>query len=220
MARSERLPIRTLLLAPAALLASACSDLPSKDAALEVIKQSVQEDATCTLPIGLLSNLKMQHSSKAVCVAREGGGNAMACLDALVAAGMTKRMSSAYMAEWPDELSGAGFDSVSPYERRARNLLFQGCVEMAPGIREGQFRCGEAHAEKVVRITKQDDEHVVVRYSRAVKLDATLEAIDAACGAVTRPAPEGTATLEKVEKKTWILAPHASGAPPATSAAH
>ncbi|MBX3205883.1 MAG: hypothetical protein KF764_12490 [Labilithrix sp.] len=224
MARSDglRAPLVVSLALTATFIAG-CSDLPSKDAALALVKQEITEEATCTLPISLLSRLKMQHSSKAVCVSREGGppmDEALACLDALAAAGATKRMTGAYMAEWPDEVNGAGFDTVSPYERRARSTLFKGCVEMSDGLREGQFRCGEARADKVVRLTKKDQGQAVVRYSRAITLDPTLGAIDAACGAVTRPAPEGSLTLEKTAEKKWVAASGAEPAPAESSSAH
>ena len=190
-----------------ALAATGCSDLPSKSDALAIVKQSVQEDATCTLPIAMLSRLKMQHASKAICVPREGGApsdEAWACLEALEASGATSRMPSGYMAEWPDELSGSSFDAVSPYERKARALIFKGCVEMTPGLREGSFRCGEANAEKIVRLTKQDESHALVRYARKITLDAKLSAIDAACGSVTRPPPEGTIVIERTSDAKWI----------------
>lgn len=172
-----------------------------------MVQHEVKEDATCTLPIALLSRLKMQHTSKAVCVPREGGppvDAAMACIDALVAAGVTKRMPGAYMAEWPDEVTGAGFDSISPYERRARDLIFRGCIEMG-ALREGRFRCGQARADHVIQVTKRDEQHVVVRYSREVTLDPQLAEIDKACGPTNRPAPEGLVTLEKIGKG-WALA--------------
>ncbi|MCW5831170.1 MAG: hypothetical protein KIS78_01775 [Labilithrix sp.] len=198
-------------------LAAGCGDLPSKDVALQLVKQEIQEEATCTLPLSLLSRLKMQYASKAVCVTREGGppmDEALACLDALAAAGATKRMGDAYMAEWPDEVSAAGFDTVSPYERRSRGTLFKGCVEMTEGLREGQFRCGEARADKVVRITKKDEARALVRYARAITLDPRLAAIDAACGAATRPAPEGSLTLERTADKKWVVASDAEPASP------
>ena len=224
MARSDGLRSRAVLLSTAtlvALVAAGCSDLPSKSDALAIVKQSVKEEATCTLPIAMLARFKMQHSSKAVCVPREGGApmdEAWACVEALVAEGATRPMPGGYMAEWPDELSGTSFDAVSPYERRARDLVFKGCVEMVPGLREGQFRCGQARAEKVVRLTKQDDGRATVRYARAITFDPKLAAIDAACGAVTRPPPEGTVTIAMTADKKWGLAPE-SDAPPAGSTA-
>ena len=175
----------------------------------------MNEDATCTLPIALLARLKMQHASKAICVPREGGApmdEAWDCLQALVASGATNRMPGGYMADWPDEVSAAGFDAVSPYDRRARDLVFKGCVEMTPGLREGQFRCGEARAEKVVRMTKDGDGRATVRYARAITLAPQLAAIDAACGTVTRPPPEGTVAIAMTEPKKWGLAPEAPAA--------
>jgi hypothetical protein len=225
VARSERLgSILVLTLATTiALISAGCSDLPSKQDALAVVKHSVKEDAMCTLPITLLSRLKAQHSTKAMCVPREGGApmdSAMACLDALVAIGATKRMGGSYMAEWPDEVGGAGFDTVSPYDRRARALVFKGCVEMTPGIREGQFRCGEAVAEKVVQITKTDDDHARVRYARNIKLNPKLAELDAACGAITRPAPEGSVTFAKTEGKKWELVSEDAPATAGSTSAH
>jgi len=220
VARSDRLRSRLFssFLTLVALTSLGCGDLPSKSDALAIVEHSVKEDAMCTLPIAMLSRLKMQYATKAICVSREGGApmnEAWACLEALVASGATSRMPGAYMAEWPDEVSGASFDAVSPYERRARDLVFKGCVEMAPGLREGQFRCGEARADKVVRVTKQDESHALVRYARAITLEPKLSAIDAACGAVTRPAPEGTLTIARTPEKKWV----ASDAVPPESAA-
>lgn len=202
----------------------ACSDVPSKADALVMVQQNVKEEATCTLPINLLPLLKMQHSTKAVCVPREQDpagkktfDDAMACLSTLVAAGVTTPMSPDYMVDWPDELSGTGFDSVSPYERRARNSLFKGCVAMGEGLRNGQFRCGHAKADKVIRVTKTDDTHAEVRYARALTLDDSLAQIDKACGAVTRPGPEATATLEKSADKKWNVLPEGATPTPAGS---
>lgn len=204
---------RTLSLFALAGVLVACSDLPAKDEALATVQREVKEDATCTLPIKLLPTLKMQHSTKAVCVPRENEpsekkqyDDAMKCLDALVSAGITKNMPPGYMADWPDEVSGAGFDSISPYERRARTLIFKGCVAMVDDLRAGQFRCGEAKADKVVRVSKVDPTHATVRYSRQLTIDPRLAGIEAACGAVTRPGPEATANFVKTEKK-WGIAP-------------
>jgi len=196
-----------------ASLLVACSDLPGKEDALTTVQREVKEDATCTLPIKLLPALKMQHSTKAVCVPRESDpagkkqyDDAMTCLQALVTAGVTKSMPPGYMAEWPDEVTGTGFDSISPYERRARTLLFKGCVEMVDDLRAGQFRCGQARADKVIRINKSDATHALVRYSRAVTIDPRLAGIEAACGIVTRPGPEASTTFVKVDKK-WSIEP-------------
>jgi hypothetical protein len=204
----NRRPRYLVIAAGIAIVTAACGDLPSKGDALKIVRSEVKEEANCTLPISLLSRLKMQHSSKAVCVPREGGApmdEAMKCLDALVAAGTTKQMPADYMAGWPDELEGPGADSISPYERRARNLLFKGCVEMTGDLREGRFRCGEASAEKVLRVTKKTETTATVRYARAIKLDPTAASIEAACGQLTLPAPEGNVTLEKTDKRWRVV---------------
>ena len=114
---------------------------------------------------------------------------------------------SGYMAEWPDELSGGGFDAIPPYDRRARMLIFKGCVKMVDDLRAGQFRCGEAKADKIIRISKKDDNHAAVEYSRVITLDPQLATVDAACGAVTRPGPDATATFEKTADKQWHVLP-------------
>lgn len=197
----------------------ACSDLPAKEEALASIQREVKEEATCTLPIKLLPSFKMQHTTKAVCVPRENEpaqkqqyDDAMKCLDALVTAGVTKNMPPGYLAEWPDEVSGAGFDAISPYDRRARTLLFKGCVAMVGDLRAGQFSCGQAKADKVIRVTKVDATRATVRYSRAITIDPNLAAIEAACGALTRPGPEATANFVKTDKK-WGIAPEAPPPP-------
>ena len=185
-----------------------CSDLPSKSDALELVRREVKEEATCTLPVATLSRFKAEYTTKAICVPKDGEAKAndaaLACLEALAGAGATQRMPGGYMAEWPDEIAGATFDSVSPYERRARDLVFKGCFAMAD-LREGRFRCGEAKADKVVRVSRQGERQAVVRYAREITLDGRLAAIEAACGGVTKPAPEGSATLEKTDKEWGVV---------------
>jgi hypothetical protein len=224
LARSTKGVVLSLIVF-CAILVSACGDVPSKTDAFEIVQRDVKEEATCTLPITVLSRLKMQHFSKAVCVPRDPTNSAqmdatVACLDSLVAIGATKRMPAAYMAEWPDELGGTAFNDVSPYERRARDLLFKGCVEQAGELREGGFRCGEAHADKVIRVSKSAEGRAgraLVRYSRVITLDPKLDAVEKACGEVSRPAPEATATFEKIDKKWQLAAP--DGSPTSPSAA-
>jgi hypothetical protein len=198
-----------------------CSDLPSKDAALEIVQHEVKEEAMCTLPIAFLSNVRKQYTSKALCVPRDGGppvDAAMACVNALLAAGATKSMPPGYMAEWPDEVSSAGFDAVSPYDRKARHLIFKGCVEMTSDLREGRFKCGQARADKVTRVTKKESTGAVtVRYSRAITLDPQLPKIEAACGATSRPAQEDEIVLQKNAANKWGIAT-ATGDAPAPSA--
>jgi hypothetical protein len=212
--------LRRLALTASALALSAGCGL-SKSDALEVVRHDVQEEASCTLPVGVLSELKMQYATKAACAKRPESTAAgetvknvsTKCLEALVAAGVTKAMPPGYMAEWTDEVATLPFDAVSPYERRARALQFSTCVEMRD-LREGRFRCGEAKAEKVIHVTKLGDGAASVVYTRTVTLDPQLETIEAACGAVSHPAPEATVTLEKASGK-WALR---SDAPPAASA--
>ena len=194
------------------MLLAACGGLPSKGEALEVLQQGQKEDASCGLPIEMISKLKMQHVTKAVCVPMAALGEApgpmnaeMACLDALVAAGATRRMPQSYMVEWTDETSAAGFDRVPAYERKPRELVFRGCVEMG-ALREGRFACGEAKADHVVRITKKNEKQALVRYGREITLSPALAQIDAACGSATRPPPESSVTLESVDKK-WTIVP-------------
>jgi hypothetical protein len=156
----------------------------------------------------MLSKLRVQYTTKAMCALADVPGapkdTTAACLDALVAAGLTKPMPPGYMAEWPDEVSSASLDSVSAYDRKARALLFKTCVEMRD-LREGRFACGEAQADHVLKVTKSSDTQAGVRYERTLNLSPSLAALDGACGAVTRPAPEGNVTLEKVDGK-WALA--------------
>jgi hypothetical protein len=194
----------------------------SKSDALEVVRRDVQEEASCTLPVGVLSKLKMQYTTKAACSKRDEANPSAkdqptACLEALVAAGVTQAMPPGYMSDWTDEVATLPFDAVSPYERRARALQFKTCVEMRD-LREGRFRCGEAKAEKVVRVTKLGDARASVLYARTVTLDPSLRGIEAACGSVSHPAPEATVTLEKVDKK-WALA-HDDAPPSASASAH
>jgi hypothetical protein len=194
------------------LVLGACSDAPGKDDALAMVQRDVKEEATCTLPINLMPLFKMQHATKAVCVPREQDpagkktfDDVMTCLNALVAAGVTKTMPGDYMSEWPDEVSTMTFAAVPAGERRARNSLFKGCVAMGEGLRNGQFRCGEAKAEHVIRVSKTDDTHAQIRYARTLTLDPWLETVDKACGAVSRPGPEATALIEKSADKKWNL---------------
>ena len=169
----------------------------------------MKEDGSCTLPVAALSKLKMQHATKAVCVPRDTpgkpGDGTMACVEALVAAGITKPMAPTYMSEWPDELSGSALDAVSPYERRARALLFRGCYEMG-ALREGRFECAEATADHVIRVTKTAETRASIRYARTITLGPKLGAIEAACGGVSRPGPEASVTIDRVDKKwtVWI----------------
>jgi hypothetical protein len=194
----------------AALVLVACSG-PSKSQAMEAIQSGVKEEGSCTLPLDILTKVKVQHATKGICVPKEGAGKAKACIDALVAANITHRMPDAYMVAWPDDVAGASFTDIPAYERRARNLVYSGCVELTGGLRDGRFPCADARAEKVLKVTNLDATHADVHYAREVVLRPTLTTIDAACGAVTRPPGESTVGFVK-GPSGWALAP-----PPALS---
>jgi hypothetical protein len=194
-----------------AVVLAGCGSGPSKSQALESIQSGVKEDGSCTLPVDILAHVKMQHSSKGICVPKEGAEKARACIDALVAAGITQRMPSAYMLAWPDEVATASLADVPAYERRARNLIYGTCVELHGDLREGRFTCADVHAEKVLKVATTDTTHADVRYEREIKVRPTLSAIDAACGAVTRPPGEATVAFAK-GTTGWTLAAAAADA--------
>ena len=191
----------------------ACSGGPSKSKAMEALQSGVREDGSCTLPLDILTKLKMQHSTKGICVPKEGADKAKACVEALVTANITHRMPNAYMVTWPDEVSGASLSDIPAYERRARNLVYSTCVELAGDLREGRFQCADAKAEKILKVTALDDTHADVRYAREVTLRPTLAAIEAACGAVSRPPGESTVAFTKDPASGWTRGPAATAAP-------
>ncbi len=174
----------------------ACSS-PSKGEALESVKAGVTEDASCVLPREIMAAVKVQFASKGICVPREGAPRAVACLEALAAGGLTSKKDAGYMGDWPDEVAGASLAAVPAYERRARSQLYAACYALDGGLREGRFACADARADKVLRIAKKDDDHADVTYARAITLAPGLEAIEAACGAVTRPVVDNTVSLVK-----------------------
>jgi hypothetical protein len=179
------------------LVLAGCGGGPSKSQALESLQSGVKEDGSCTLPAEVLTTLKMQHATRALCVPREGAERARACIDALVAAGLTRRMPDAYMLGWPDDEATASLKDIPAYERRARNLVYLGCVELSDGLREGRFACADVRATKVLKVTSTDATHADVLYERELSLQPAMAAIEAACGAVSRPAGEATVTFEK-----------------------
>lgn len=183
----------------------ACGSGPSKSQAFEAIQSGVKEEGTCVLPVDFLSRVKMQHVTKGICVPKEGADKARACVDALVAAGVTHRMPDSYMLAWPDEVASASLSDIPAYERRPRSLVYSTCVELVGELRDGRFNCAEARAEKVLKVTATDDTHAEVRYERELKMRPTLAAIDAACGAVTRPPGESTVAFVK-GPSGWTLA--------------
>ena len=206
--------LAVLALASAPLVA--CSNGPSKSQALEAISRAVKEEGSCTLPIPTLAQLKVQHTTKAMCVPREGADLARACIEALLAAGITHRMPEAYMLAWPDEVSSASLSDLPAYERRSRGLVYSTCVELTGDLRDGRFTCADARAERVLKVTERDKTHADVDYQREVNLRPTLAAIDAACGVVTRPPGDATVSFVK-GASGWTLEPGglAPGAPPA-----
>ena len=183
----------------------ACSSGPSKSQAYEAIQSGIKEEGSCILPVDILSHVKMQHVTKGICVPKEGAGKGKACVDALVAAGVTHKMPESYMLGWPDEVASASLTDIPAYERRPRSQVFSICVELVGELREGRFTCADARADKVVKVAATDDTHADVRYEREVKLRASVAAIDAACGAVTRPPGDSTVAFVK-GSSGWTLA--------------
>ncbi len=194
-----------------ALLVAGCGKGPSKSAALEAIQAGPKEDGSCTLPVEILSHVKMQYTTKGICVPKEGSDKARACINALVAAGVTKTMPADYMVTWPDEVSSASLSDIPAYERRARALIYSTCVELSGNLRDGRFPCADVQASKVLKVTATDDTHADVLYERAIALRPMLTAVDAACGSVSRPPGESTVGFVKTDAG-WILASAASGA--------
>ena len=186
-----------------------CGKGPSKSQAFEAIQSGTKEDGSCTLPVDILSHVKMQYTTKGICVPKEGSEKARACMNALVAAGVTKPMPAEYMLTWPDEVSSASLSDIPAYERHARNLVYGSCVELSGNLRDGRFTCADVQASKVLKVTAQDDTHADVLYERAIALRPMLTAVDAACGAVTRPPGESTVGLVKSDSG-WTLASAAS----------
>ncbi len=186
---------------------AACTSAPSKEEALLQIQTSVKEDGSCTLPLDIVSKLKVQYVSKGICIAKEEA-KAKTCIDALVKVGITHKMPDEYMVAWPDEMSGVSLNDVSAYDRKARNLIFSTCVELTGNLRVGLFTCAEARAEKVLKVTS-DGKTASVRYEREIGMRPSLAAIEAACGKVTPPPAESTATFVK-EGAAWKLQPPAA----------
>lgn len=205
--RSRLEPI--VIVVVSSLAVGACGSGPSKTVALEVIQAGIEEDGSCTLPLEVLSQLKMQHGSKGICVPKEGAAKAKACVDALVAANITHRMPDDYMVAWPDEVSGASLSSVPAYERRARNLIFSTCVELSGNLREGRFHCADARAEKVLKVKTFDATHADVTYAREIGFSPSLAAIETACGTTTHPPGEANVVLVKADGG-WKLSPPSS----------
>ncbi len=188
-----------------ALAVTACNGGPSKSAAMDAIQSNVREDGSCTLPLDILAKVKIQHVTKGLCVPKEGAARARACVDALVAANVTHRMPDSYMVGWADDVAAMSLEDLPASSRHARSLDYSLCVELPAELRNGRFPCADAKADKILRITKLDDHNADVVYSRAIVIKPTLAAIEAACGAVSRP--PGEATLGFVKSGgDWVLA--------------
>lgn len=213
MARTNSVRL-TSLVALVVLSLAACSG-PSKAEALDAIRAGVTEDGSCTLPLDVMKQLKMQYSSRGMCVPKEGASRAGACVEALAGAGFTTKLDASYMLGWPDEVAGASLRDVPAYDRRARSQLFESCYAMTDALREGRFVCAEVKADKVTRITKRDDTHVDAKYARAMTFAPSLAVIEKACGEVARPPAEGSTPLAR-GASGWTVG---SGAPDGDAAA-
>lgn len=183
----------------------ACSG-PSKADALQQIQSGVKEDGSCTLPIDIVSKLKVQYATKGICIPKEDSAKAKACLEALVKVGATHLMPADYMVAWPDEVSGVSLNDTPAYERKARNQIFSMCVELTGNLRVGLFTCAEARASTILKITSDDNKTAKVQYEREIGMRPTLPTIEAACGKVTPPPTDATATFVK-EASGWKLKP-------------
>lgn len=194
----------------------ACGSGPSKREAMDAVGRNASSDALCTLPIDILSQLRMQHTTKGMCVAKyEPTTPAVKkCLDALVDARITQLKPAAYMREWPDDVAARSLSDVPAYERRPRDSIFATCWELAdPRLRQGQFVCAKSTNEKVIDMTKIDDAHVDVKVAQKITPSDDLAAIDAACGGnVTKPPSDVTVRIEKT-RAGWAPVPPSSSAP-------
>ncbi len=184
-----------------------CSDLPSKNDSLEIVKKEVKEEASCVLPAPIFTTLKMQLVTKAACVPKEGAAEVLTCVNGLINAGLVTPMPASYMLEWPDDVAAKSLSELPAFERRARKDLYSLCFGTTSDMREGRFKCGDAAAERVIKVSKVDATHADVRYARTLTLDPKLSDLDRACGAITRPPVEMTVRLEKSDKGIWSLPP-------------
>lgn len=196
MRTSERIALALVL----SLAAAACGSGPSKKEALEAVSRNASSDALCTLPIDILSSLKMQYVTKGTCVAKESATTARVkgCMDALSAANVVSPMPPSYMREWPDDVAGASLSDVPAYERKARELIFAGCWSIDDRMREGKFVCAKSSPDKVLEITKLDDTHVDAKVAQTITPGPSLSEIDRACGGITKPPSDVTVRLEKL----------------------
>lgn len=197
-----------------------CGSGPSKREAMDAVGRDATTDATCTLPIDILSQLRMQHATKGMCVAKDDPATPKVtkCLEALVAAHVTQLKPAAYMRQWPDDVAARSLSDVPAYERKSRDLVYAMCWELAePRLRQGQFVCAKSTNDKIIDTTKVDDAHADVKVSQKVTPSDDLAAIDEACGGnITKPPSDVTIRIEKTSAG-WTSAPTSSSAFPSPS---
>ncbi len=196
-------PILKRVLAGACVCAllAACGTSPSKSQALEIIQRDLKDDASCTLPLDVIQQLKQQYSSKGTCVPNEASQKTRDCIDSLVANSITQTKSQAYMVDYEDSASMANV-----YDRHARNIIFRTCVEMGD-LREGRFPCAQSKPERVVRVKPSpDNAKAEVFYERELSFRPSLATIEKACPGVTKPPAEASVSFVKAEGK-WAIEP-------------
>ena len=182
----------------------ACSGGPSKSAAMDAIRRGVKEDGTCTLPLDILSTVKIQHATKGLCVPKRDASKARACVDALVAATITQPKPDTYMVGWADDIAAMRLEELPASSRHARALDYSLCVELPAELRDGRFPCADAKADRILKVTARGDTNADVRYARAIDIKPTLAAIETACGPVSRPPGESTVGFVK-SGGDWVL---------------
>ena len=189
-----------------AVLLLGCSKGPSKSQAFEAIQSGAKEDGSCTLPVDILSHVKMQYTTKGICVPKEGAEKARACIE-------RARGGRRHQAACPRSTCSRGptrcrarASRTSPRTSGARGTSSTARASSSSGdLRDGRFTCADVHAAKVLKVTAIDDTHADVSYEREITLRPMLAAIDAACGAVTRPPGESTVAFVKSDAG-WVLA--------------
>jgi hypothetical protein len=191
----------------------ACGSGPSKREAMDAVGRDVTTDALCTLPIDVLSQLRMQHTTKGMCVAKDEPSTPKVkkCLEALVAARVTQLKPAAYMREWPDDVAARSLSDVPAYERKSRDLVYATCWELSePRLRQGQFVCAKSTNDKILDMTKIDEAHVDVKVSQKITPSDDFAAINEACGGnLTKPPADLIIRIEKTSAG-WTSAPASS----------
>lgn len=199
-----------------ASVVTACGSGPSKREAMDAVGRDTTTDASCTLPIDIIHALRVQHTTKGMCLPKDDPGRdkIKACMDALVAAHVTQLKPASYMREWPDDVAARSLSDVPAYERKSRDLLFTTCWELGDTkLRQGQFVCAKTTNDKLVDVTKIDEAHADVKIAQKITPSDDLAAIDAACGGrVSKPPNDITYRIEKTSKG-WALAPTDPTAP-------